>query len=369
MKQTAIPLVILGASTFAAITMPVDSAHAACTASVTGEEDNNGGYDYGYGDPESSFASSRLQPNSIASTVNASNASDDCDGYAAPIVSQGMQSTRGLLRDTILRLEKLRATKQAAGKTSMYVTSAIPSYLHAQDTYTRRHDLIVGADHRYNDQWVAGASIGLAHTNFFTNDKADGRVDGTGATFTAYGAWSPTAASYISAAFSAETMHYSLDDDSVFGTRARANGLTTGLSLSAGYDAQLGSWTASPFARFDLISSRMHSLSDNGEITKGLTSSSTIGAQLATQISMNWGILSPHARIEGTRINGWNVEGTSTAQLYGNTAELDRTYGQAGVGAAALLQGGLTLFSDLDRTFGMKGVTSWRFTLGLRTEL
>jgi len=33
------------------------------------------------------------------------------------------------------------------------------------------------------------------------------------------------------------------------------------------------------------------------------------------------------------------------------------------------MQNGLTLFSDYDQGFAQKGVSSWRFTMGLRTEL
>jgi Autotransporter beta-domain len=386
MYKSALPLAVLGATTVAAISLPVESAHAACGASQAGTVNQDTGYSgySGYVVEQSaagSFASlpsvttglGRLQAAAINSAVSASSTSN-CDGYTAPLMAGNMQNTRGLLRDTILRLEQLRAAKQAAGKTSMYVTSAIPSYMHAFGNYIRRHDLIVGADHRYNDQWVAGASIGLAHTNFFTSNKADGRVDGTGGSFTAYGAWSPTAASYVSAVVSADNMHYSLNNTSAVGSPARADGLNTGLSLSAGYDAQLGSWTASPFVRVDHITSRVHALDKDDTVNKGRTSSSSLGAQMSTQVSMSWGVLSPHVRIEGTRVHGWSLKGES-ADIYANQvgvadpSMLDRNYGQAGVGAAALYQGGLTVFSDFDRTFGMKGVTSWRFTLGLRSEL
>jgi uncharacterized protein YhjY with autotransporter beta-barrel domain len=353
-------------------------AIAACaTASASELGPYTGFYDFYPDDSrEASFARAAALGDEVTDPLATASAfSPGCDAYAAPALTSSMQSSRDLLRNTILRLERVRASGLAQGKSSMYVTSALPSYQHAFGSYTRRHDLIVGADHRYNDQWVAGASVGLAHSAIRGESGAGNRIDGTGGSLTAYSAWSPTATSYISAAISLDNMHYSVKDQAT-NEHARADGLNTGLSLSAGYDAQIGSWTASPYVRLDHITSRVHAFDDAEAVNKGRSSASSLGAQVATQISMNWGVLSPHARLEGTRINGWSLTGDSL-QAYRDAAadgvpdhdRIDRHFGQMGVGAAALFQGGLTVFGDLDKTFGQQGVTSWRFTLGLRGEL
>jgi hypothetical protein len=94
-------------------------------------------------------------------------------------------------------------------------------------------------------------------------------------------------------------------------------------------------------------------------------------------IPTQWGLIAPHARLELTRITQWKLSGDSSATYAASVGILpspsplaiDRQFGQVGIGASALFQRGMTVFTDYDTGFAQKGVNSWRFTLGLRAEL
>lgn len=401
MNKSALPMMAIGvALTGVALTTPMEAAHASCAMSSTlplpieptpiddGSNAYAGGFS-GRSQAQSSLPSitnglSRVQ---AQAAISPSSIDTSCllQIYSEPITAQGMTHMRNQLEQPLTRLAQLRTLGQPAKASSLYVLGGDQSRREGGDAPTGTHalrisrvDLTVGGDYRFNDQWVAGASVGLGNPRMRWSGNPD-RVDGSSGNLTAYGSWSPSAASYVSAALSAENTHYMLRANDGLGTISRtfANGLSLGLSLSAGHDFTLGNWTLSPYARLDDISSRVSSFDNTDSARKGRTGSASAGTQVQTTVPTSWGLIAPHARVELTQITGWHIQGDS-ARAYATSSNLqaspdplrpDRQFGQFGIGASALFQRGLTVFTDYDQGFAQKGVSSWRFTIGLRTEL
>lgn len=400
MNKSAFPLMALGAALSGAAALAPQAALAAaveCVAPIVPANDDSPVY----GELESAgklptirTGLNRVQalateedPCPVVEAEPAAVAIDcPLDAYGAPLAGESLLRMRGHLDLALTRLAQLRTLNGGLKGNSMYILSdnrsldarAINDGLPLR---LRRTEITLGGDHRINDQWVVGGALGVANPSVRWPGNA-GRVDGHSGQLTAYGSWSPTAASYVSAALSTEHTRYQLRaEDGTGGTvDGTANGVNLGLSVSAGYDFLLGSWSVSPYARLDEIAVRIGRITGGaaGEgVSKGHSGSVSAGTQLQTNFPTNWGLIAPHARVELTHITGWSVTGNSAATYASGTntlatanpSQVDRQFGQAGVGASALIQGGLTLFADYDRGFGQQGVRSWRFSLGLRSEL
>lgn len=322
-----------------------------------------------------------VEPVITPSSVSYSDAACVADTFGAPLSAQGLAHTRQHLSQSLGRLSRLRGPKASANGLQVYAQAdnqARREDGHPDGGYqalrVSRVDVTAGADYRLNERWVAGASVGAGNPRLRW-DGSTSRMDGQSGNLTAYGSWSPTAASYVSAAFSVESTHYSLrtEDDVWHAT----TGVNAGLSLSAGYDIQQGNWSISPYARIDEVSSRIGSFGSEVGSTRGRSGSVSLGTQVQTLVPTSWGVVAPHARVELTQITGWHIQGSSAATYAANAGvlptpnplALDRQFGTAGIGAAALLQRGTSLFADYDTSFAQRGVSSWRFTLGLRSEL
>lgn len=403
--KTELPLMTLAVA-LTAVTLPPTLAQAACVtylaASAPVANDDCATYGYGCGSaqagslPSVAMGLNRVKAQAVSeseSSVSALSAPPQpsaniaclSDAYGAPIVAQGLTHARNHLQQVLNHLDGLRVPgrRQAAGW-SMYAVGGNQSSRQNADAATgastlrvHRFDMSVGGDYRLNDEWVGGASLGAGNPRMRWSGNPV-RVDGRSATLTAYGSWSPTAATYVSAAISAERARYTLQsDDGVTHTRDDTHAHHVGLGLSAGHDFTLGNWTVSPYARVDQIRSQLGHFGSSSSENKGRTGSVSAGSQLQFNVSAPWGVFVPHARLEFTRITQWTLSGNSSATYAASGGllpspsplQLDRQFGQFGIGASALFQRGTTVFTDYDAGFAQRGVSSWRFTLGLRSEL
>ena len=317
----------------------------------------------------------------VPSSVSGSEPACVSDALGAPIAAQSMRHARDRLIQTQNSLAQLRTLHQQASGLQFHLTGSDQSRREGGNAdagtlalRVSRVDLNAGADYRINDQWVTGGSIGLGNPRMRW-DGNPSRVDGHSGNLTAYGMWSPSSASFVSAAFSMESTHYTLhtEDDAEHAT----TGVNMGLSVSAGYDFQQGSWTFSPYVRADEVAARIGSFGSENGRTRGRTGSVSAGSQVQTTVPTSWGLIAPHARLEFTQITGWRIQGDSAATYAAdisvlptpNPLVLDRQFGLFGIGASAVLQRGLTLFTDYDTGFAQKAVSTWRLTFGLRSEL
>lgn len=320
----------------------------------------------------------------VPASVSGSEPGCTADAFGAPMAAQGMNHAREQLAQTqarIAQLRQLRAQRQDARGLRIQAVGGEQSRREGGDPgagtqalHVERIDVALGGDYRFDDQWVLGGTLSVGAPRMRWDGNAS-RVNGQSGGLTAYAAYSPTAASFISAAYSVESTHYGLRTDD--GYTYKATGINQGLSVSAGYDFQSGAWTLSPYVRADEIGSQIGGFGDDQGSTKGRTGSVTAGTQVQTTVPTSWGLWAPHARVEFTQITGWHIQGNSAAVYAAgnsllpspNPLALDRQFGQFGIGASAILTRGLTFFSDYDTGFAQKAVSSWRLTFGLRSEL
>ena len=303
--------------------------------------------------------------------------------HGAPLVQHGLTSVRDQLQRSLQRVHQAQQSGTRVKGLSVYASGQGESSEQSHDGVDdalriRTTALTLGGDYRLNDQWVVGGALGLSLPRLRWA-ATHSRVDGNSVNANAYASWSPLPAFYVAAAAGLESSRYKLTTDMGTGTevetKARARSL--GLSLSSGYEWLVGNWSVSPFGRVDLLRSRVGSFENVGSRHTGRTSSLTAGVQTQTSIPEAWGLWVPYARVEFTHIAQWRLSGDS-ANAYQNATTtiplpsplaIDRNYGALALGSSAVLQGGLTLFADVETGFALRNVSAYRINLGLRTEL
>ncbi len=301
------------------------------------------------------------------------------DNFSAPLLASGMNQLRTHMQDSLNRLIRHRQTAQGNG-TRMYLLGG--NQFSTEDgkglrMRAHRTDLVLGADHRFNTRWTAGAS--MAHGKPLMKWSDGSRADGSATTLTAYGSWSPTDTRYVAAAVSMDHTRYAVSGGSTIGSAqtTHAKALATGISVTAGQDFQVGSLGWSPYVRLDSIHARMGDMGSSRGRQTGHTSAVALGAQASHSVPMTWGVLVPHARLEWQRVLQWKMGGSSAhvhalsqASLGGiDPTRPDRDQGQAAMGLSGVLHNGVSLFADYEQVFEARDIDSWKFTLGVRAEL
>jgi uncharacterized protein YhjY with autotransporter beta-barrel domain len=301
--------------------------------------------------------------------------------HGAPLVSQSMSDARDTLARRSLRWQRIkRLGTPGSGPLAVYIEADARARDDANNGAVKidTTGLTVGADYRLNERWVVGGTLGLTRPRARWIGTGS-NVKGETTQLSGYASWSPISQAYVSATTSLETANYGIHTDlgTGFFTDAIAHGHSWGLSLAAGYDVALGSVSLSPYARLDQVRSHIGGFTDSSITTKGRSSAIAAGLQANTTLPQSWGVLVPYARVELTQITHWRITGDS-AQAYVSATgalpvphpiEVDRNYGQFGLGLSGVLQRGLSVFADYDQGFGIEGVSQWRFNLGLRSEL
>ena len=311
--------------------------------------------------------------------------------HDAPLVRQNLEQFQSWQRQQLVRLHQRRLTQQVQGPrvppSDLSIHADADTAHQDQDALAGKARLstvalTVGADYRLNERWVVGGSLGLSEPRARWRGIGS-RVDSHGLMGALYASVSPTERSYVSATATAGTTRHQLTTDlgATGGTglvEASTRSHEHGLSLMAGVDVPLNSQvTLAPYARLDMVRSRMQSVHEDQGGLRGRTDSASAGLQAQWAVPQPWGVLAPYARVELTRITRWSVTGDS-ADAYATAngllpvphpIEVDRSYGQWALGMSGVLQRGLSVFADVEQGFGNRGVSQWRFTAGLRTEL
>ena len=278
------------------------------------------------------------------------------------------------------------ARKQRFG---LYVTG-LGDYLRQNGTATqaefrsRTTSLSVGADYRFNDDWVAGGNLGYSNGKVdFSGSSSEQKSKGTQAT--AYAAWSVTPTTYVSATLSYEANRFELtrDDGAQQLSYSRPKGSGVGLSLSAGRDFVTGPWSIGPYVRWDNVTSRVSAFDESGSASAVSVGAQRIqsnainaGAQTQLSLPVSWGILLPYVRLELSHRNDKTRQAATATLINGNTtllvptaADTSGTYGNVALGVAGVNQGGTSWFADYETGVAQKGYRTRRIGLGLRFEL
>jgi uncharacterized protein with beta-barrel porin domain len=250
---------------------------------------------------------------------------------------------------------------------------------------TRTTGATVGADYRLTPQWVVGAGLGLLETST-RFAVGTGRQYTKGQSGTVYTSWSPTPSLYFDAAYSMDRSRYEVKRDDLVNDAAygRTEGKGSGVTLTANYDQRWGAWTLSPYARFEQVDVRIQAFDEFGS-TNSLqlgdqrvkAGTATLGVHAQYNLSTSFGIVTPHLRVEMTRVTDEQQDPVrarllnSSAVLFVDSpaARADRNYGSVALGVSAQMRRGITMFIDLESGFGQANYRLKRLNSGVKLEL
>ena len=260
--------------------------------------------------------------------------------------------------------------------------------------------LTAGIDYRFNDGFVAGASIGYTKQDTALTG-GEGNVDADGYSLSAYATFYRDQSWYTDAVLTwgrndyetQRRIRYTLTGPGGTATIDQtARGQLDGDLLSAagtvGRDYQVGTWSIGPYGRvlysridFDAGREVISGAPGSGlalEIFPGAHTSlaSVVGTKFSTALSRDWGILMPHLQIE------WEHEYRDDPQRVGarfladpNAAifnvegdAIDSSFFRLGGGLSVLFAGGRSGFFYVERVIGKSGFSQTNFALGIRGE-
>jgi len=246
--------------------------------------------------------------------------------------------------------------------------------------------LTLGTDYRVSENFVLGAAGGYLHTRS-TLDASAGRVDLNGYTVSAFGSY------YVGDKFYVDAIAtYGWNDYGVRRTVAIADTNATAksdpdghqftVSLSAGYNFNVGALTIGPTAKVTYINVRIDGFQERGADLFNLRVNSQrieslaadLGAQLSYAISTSWGVLSPLLRAEwehefkgGSRIIAGSLAADPLRTVFGvSTNTPDRNYVNLAAGLTATLPRNTSAFLHYETVLGRDHVSTHSFTAGLR---
>jgi outer membrane autotransporter protein len=314
---------------------------------------------------------------------------------SAPLLTIQTQRVRTSLAQADARMRELRKPpksdndkdKNRERRTGFYIGGLV-DYLRqkadgSQSEFdSRTTSLSLGGDHRINDDWVVGGSLG----------RSDGRVafagsssrqETAGTNLTTYASWSLTPTTYVTATLSYEATRFDLTRDEQGSLSfAAPRGKGVGFSVSAGRDFVFGPVTLGPYVRIDNVTSRVDAFSETGDVTAASVSaqrtrsnSFNLGAQTQMAVPVEWGIVLPFVRAEISQRRdavkqaptATLIDGT-TPLLVPTSADTQDGFGTLAIGVSGVNTGGLSWFADLETGVGQKGYRTRRLGFGLRSE-
>jgi len=242
-----------------------------------------------------------------------------------------------------------------------------------------------GVDYRLSKAWVIGGGLGMLDTNTRFS-VGTGEQFAKGRSGTVYGSWSPTPSLYVDAALALDRSRYELKRDDLIGDAAfaRTRGKGRGLTISAGYDKRFGAWSLSPYGRAEQVDVRIQSFDEFGSVNalalgeqRLKVGSFTLGGQAQYSLGTSYGIVTPHARIELSRLVADQQDPVRARLLNSSTVlfidspagRIDRSYGTYGFGVSAQMRRGVSMFLDAEGGFGQANYRLWRVNSGVKLEL
>ena len=306
-----------------------------------------------------------LTPQSTVSTTGQGATADAADGSKPPDAT----GTTGL--GVYMAGNYERGRQQSADGTGGFVT--------------RTAGATAGADYRLTTAWALGATLGLLDTQTRSSSDA-GQQHAKSRSATAYASWTPSAKLYVDAALALERGRYEIKRDDTGGdiayARTRSSG--SGFTVAAGYDLHIGAWALSPYGRAELVQLKIDPFSEFNSVNalqvgmqRVKAGTATLGGQAQLSVGQAWGVITPYARLELTRLIENRQDAVSARLLNSQTVLLvdkpagpvDRSAGRLALGAAAQLHRGVSMFVDAEAGFGQAHYRVWRVNGGAKVEL
>lgn len=260
--------------------------------------------------------------------------------------------------------------------------------------------ITAGADYRIDRTTVAGVALGYSQSYTDFADGA-GELETTGYTMTLYGTYY-TGPAYVDATISYGGSEFDQERvlrcsaaacGSPIDQEARAEyfGSDLSLAIAGGYDFPLGRFGVAPFAQLQhsrtTIDAHTERMSDPNDFGGGLglsierqeliTTTAELGARGRVTFNQSWGVLQPQASVtlirelntEANEVDGrFTGDSITQAKFQLSAEEIDSTYFEVGIGAAATLPHGRSAFLFFETIEGYEGLTQRTFTGGFRWE-
>lgn len=267
---------------------------------------------------------------------------------------------------------------------------------------TRVSGITLGADYLVSKQGVVGASIGHDRNRSrlgTANGAAGGELETSGSTLTLYGAFYPSAMSYMDASLNFGRSRYksqrridivtddgNADNDIHDGAAGSTRGRQIGLSIGGGANWAQERWNFGPYARMALVTSDIDAFTERPNVSKTELSvqaqsttsvTSNIGAQVSYAWSQGWGVLAPSARLEwehqfrqdrSRNLVASFAQDTNDNPIALDTTPPDRNHLNLGLGLAAHFGVGKSAFVYYQTMIGNASKKSHALTFEARLE-
>jgi outer membrane autotransporter protein len=247
--------------------------------------------------------------------------------------------------------------------------------------------MTLGADYRFTDAFVLGAAFGYlsAGAGF---DAAAGDFSARGFSASAFGSYYIGERLYVDMIATYGWNDYdttrNLTSLGVGPAKGETDGNQFALSVSGGYNFNVGAFTLGPTARVDYIDVDIDSFRETGagifdlDVARQTVTSVTtaLGGRMSYAISMPWGVLLPGIHAEWQHeferdsrlVTGSLVADPLHTVLAVQTTRLGQDYANVGASLSATLPAGTAAFLSYDAVVGRNDFTSHGFTAGIRIE-
>jgi outer membrane autotransporter protein len=256
----------------------------------------------------------------------------------------------------------------------------------------RTKGLTLGADYRFANSAILGASVGFLRGDTDLVDGA-GTQDADGYSASLFGSFSFGKGQYVDAALNVGRNRYDNDRTVFRDDRSRLGSLTSNtrgqqlaISVSTGWNYIHEMLTLNPYARYEFIRATVDGFSeDTGSATtrdfavsisqqRAESSILSIGAQVNYAASVSWGVLQPFGRLEFQRqtrdskipVNARLVLATASTDAVVPQAGADKAYGNFALGVNALMAKGFNAFVQWERLFGKSNYKDDKFQVQFR---
>ena len=249
------------------------------------------------------------------------------------------------------------------------------------------NSVTLGADYRFSKDLIGGIAYGISQSSLDFDGNNDG-MDNDMTNIIIYGTW-------YKDAFNVDVLLGQSTGDietsrliSVGTLTATAEGdadtQQTFFSIAGGYNFSNGALSYGPYANYDYVTGEIDSYEETnggglevGFDDQGIDSQIlTMGGRVSYALSMDWGVIVPHARAEWKKeldnsrdiISGKFVSTPGQEAFSIEADDFDDNWFHAGVGVSATFRHGLSAYIDYDSIFGLDETELTTLSYGGRWE-
>jgi outer membrane lipase/esterase len=247
-----------------------------------------------------------------------------------------------------------------------------------------------GVDYRLRDDLAVGLAFGWARTQQdFTGGAVGSDLRKDAYSTSLYGTWTHASGAHVDGIVTYTRNEYELERLVGFpGAFSNARGDTSANegagSLGLGWDVDRGAWSAGPYARVDVVYTKLHGFSEHGAGGLNLSYSdqsiwsvaSILGGQVAYALSTPFGVVTPQVRAEyehefeddSRHVKASFAADPTREVFFAKSPAPDRNFANLGGSISLALPHGVSAFVDYETVLGRFRLEDHQFTLGGRVE-